>query len=135
MWLVLSDEIMVHGTYHPSLTGGSFIIDKTYIQYAWLIYFKLYNFIPEDHIRNSNKHKPMASNRYKIEVQQYIKIENWKLCSSDFRCGFSWGFIQGFGLWSWRTFHPEKSLEQTMVNKYNTQCCLFLQAKHCTKLI
>ena len=26
--------IMVHGTYHPSLTQGSFIIDETHIQYV-----------------------------------------------------------------------------------------------------
>ena len=34
MRLVLNYEIMVHGTYHPSLTGGSFIIDKTHVQYS-----------------------------------------------------------------------------------------------------
>ena len=34
MQLVLNDEIMVHGTYHPSLTGGSLIIGKTHIQYS-----------------------------------------------------------------------------------------------------
>ena len=46
---------------------GEVILDKTHVQYAWLTYFKLYNFIPKDLIRNNNKHKPMASNRYKIE--------------------------------------------------------------------
>ena len=59
----------------------------------------------------------MASNRYKIEVQQCVKIGKLKLCSSDFRCGFSQGIIQGFSLWSWRTFILKESLEQTMVNK------------------
>ena len=44
-------NIMVHGTYYPSLTGGSFIIDKTHVHYAKLTYFRFYNFIFEDHIR------------------------------------------------------------------------------------
>ena len=34
IWLVLNDDNMVHGTYHPSLTRGSFIIDKTHVQYV-----------------------------------------------------------------------------------------------------
>ena len=55
--------IMVHGTYHPSLTGGSFIIDKT--QHAWLTYFICYSLFAKDHV-NSNNHKPMAYNKHRI---------------------------------------------------------------------
>ena len=33
-----------------------------------------YNFISEDHVLN-NKSKPVASNKYKIEVQQYVKLK------------------------------------------------------------
>ena len=58
-------NIMVHGTYHPSLTGGSFIIGKNHIQYAWLTYFRLYNFYSWGSCKNNNKCKLMASNRYK----------------------------------------------------------------------
>ena len=54
--------IMVHGTYHPSLTWGNFIIDKTHVQYS---YFKFYNLFPVDYIRNNNKCKPVAFNKYK----------------------------------------------------------------------
>ena len=37
--------ITVHVTYHPSLTRGSFIIDKTHIQYVKLTSFKFTIFI------------------------------------------------------------------------------------------
>ena len=77
-------NIIVHSTYHPSLTGGSFIVDKTHVQYAWPTYFRLYNFYYLGSHKNNNKHKPMASKRYKIEVQQYVKskIENCVLLTS-----------------------------------------------------
>ena len=60
--------IMVHGTYHPSLTGGSFIIDKTHVQHHLtdltdLVY--LLHLFTEDHV-NRNNRKPVAYNKHRI---------------------------------------------------------------------
>ena len=60
--------IMVHGTYHPSLTGVSFIVDKTHVQHYLtdltdLLY--LLHLFTEDHVNRTNR-KPVAYNKHRI---------------------------------------------------------------------
>ena len=62
----------------------------------------------------------MAYNEYKNQsttMYKMYKIENQQNCVLLTSGVNSHGFFQGFGLWSLRTFHPERSLEQNMVSE------------------
>ena len=86
--LVLNDDN--YGTWYLSSLPywGSFIIDKTHVQYVWLTYFICTVLFTEGHIKNSKHCKPVAYNKHKIEIQQHVictKSKSTELCYSDFR--------------------------------------------------
>ena len=61
-------NIMVHSTYHPFLTGGSFIVDKTQVQYAkWPTLGYRIIFIPEDHVRTITNGSPWLLTGIKLK--------------------------------------------------------------------